>query len=401
MEFREVNFFDNLRGTWGDDFGVFLVRKGCEPMGEKVKAVIFEGGNPQSVPEKLMFEVRNAILLDNLEKMKKVREIDKIFLSTNYSDLARDAASLGVEVIENNEDNFHFGTMLQKFINEYSMENVFYFGGASIPLIQPEELREICKILLSRPKVLLSNNSQSADLVAFRPASMINHINLPPMDNMLANVLRDEADFDLELMPLSLGIVFDLDTPMDILLLAASSYTGERTREVIGNLDLDLDRIFKAKKILAGYYEDIVLMGRVGAHIIAHINTNLKCRLRIFSEERGMKALGRMDQGEVVALMGFFVEEVGIDKFFEYIERTAACALIDSRVLFAHFKLDLTETDRFYSDLGMYEKLQDPFAREFTRRAVESTVPVLLGGHSLISGGLWALANEIIKELKN
>ncbi|MDO9573762.1 MAG: hypothetical protein Q7I94_02115 [Candidatus Contubernalis sp.] len=368
-------------------------------MGQKVKAVIFEGGNPQSTPEKLMFEVRNATLLDNLEKMKKVGEIDKIFLSTNYNDLAREAASLGVEVIENNEVNFHFGNMLQSIINDYSMENVFYFGGASIPLIQPEELSEICKILLSRPKVLLSNNSQSADLVAFRPASMINQIQLPPMDNMLANVLRDEADFDLELMPLSLGVVFDLDTPMDILLLAASSYTGERTREVIGNMDLDLDRIYKAKKVMAGYYEDIVLMGRVGAHIIAHINTNLKCRLRIFSEERGMKALGRMDQGEVVALMGFFVEEVGIDNFFDYIERVAACALIDSRVLFAHFKLDLTETDRFYSDLGMYEKLQDPFAREFTQRAVESKIPVLLGGHSLISGGLWALVNEIIKEL--
>lgn len=370
-------------------------------MGEKVSAIIFEGGNPQSPPEKLMFEVRYATLLDNIEKMKMVKEIDKIFLSTNYHDLAEEAALLGVEVIKNNAENFHFGHMLQKVINDYDLHNVFYFGGASIPLIQTEELSQICQLLLSDSEVLLANNSQSADLVAFRPASMINRINLPPLDNMLANVLRDEADFQLELMPLTLGIVFDLDTPMDILLLAASAYSGQRTREAIRKLDLDLDRIHKAKKVLAGYYEDVLLMGRVGAPIIAYLNTNIKCRLRIFSEERGMKALGRLGHGEVVALMGFLLEEVGIDKFFEYIEKVAACALIDTRVLFAHFKLDLTETDRFYSDLGIYQELKDPFAREFTRRAVESKIPVLLGGHSLISGGLWALANEIVKEINN
>ncbi len=369
-------------------------------MGEKVNVVIFEGGKPESQVEKIMVQVRYAVLLDNINKMKQVKEIDKIFLSTNYRDLAREASSRGVEVIEtNSSDDFHFGRMLQSIINDYALDNVFYVGGASVPLIQSEELSKICNILFSSSKVLLSNNSQSADLVAFRPAHLINNINLPVMDNMLANVLRDEAGFQLELMPISLGISFDLDTPTDILVLAASSFVGEHTRETISNMDLDLNRLLQAKKVMAGYYEDIILMGRIGAPVIAHMNTSLKCRLRIFSEERGMKALGRLDMGEVEAMMGFFIEEVGIKKFFRYMEKVAACAFIDSRVLFAHYKLNLTETQRFYSDLGMYDKLQDSFAREFTYESVNSSIPVILGGHSLVSGGLWALTDEVSGEI--
>jgi len=356
-------------------------------MGQKVSAVIFEGGSPESLVEKMMFQVRYGVLLDNLDKMKKVKEIDKIFLCTNYAELASEAEGMGVEIIRTgSSEDFHFGRMLQDLINQYSLENVFYVGGASVPLISSEELSRICQILMSRPKVLLSNNAQSADLVAFRPASSINDINLPTMDNMLANYLRDEAGFEMELMPMSLGIYFDLDTPTDILILAASSFTGERTRMAVEKLDLDLGRIIRAKKVLGGYYEDIILMGRIGAPIIAHLNLNLKCRLRIFSEE---------SMGEVTALMGFFIEEVGINKFFRYMEKIAACAFIDSRVLFAHFKLKLTEKERFYSDLGMYDRLDDPFAREFTLQSVESSIPVILGGHSLVSGGLWALADEV------
>jgi len=42
---------------------------------------------------------------------------------------------------------------------------------------------------------------------------------------------------------------------------------------------------------------------------------------------------------------------------------------------------------------GMYFWVQarDPFLRDFTRAALEAPIPVLLGGHSLMSGGLMAL----------
>lgn len=368
-------------------------------MEEKLSIIMFEGGGPVSQVEKTMVQVRHATLLDNLEKMRSVPEAGEIFLCTNYPGLAARVAESfpEVRIVETPTKDFHFGKFLRDLINRYDLENVFYMGGASIPLVQPGEISGICQQLGSAPEMLLANNSQSADLVAFRPADRVNKINLPPMDNMLANVLRDDAGLDLKLMPLSLGTVFDLDTPTDILVLAAGSLAGQRTRAEVNRLNLDLSRVEKAKKVMAGYYEDIILMGRVGAPIVAYINTNLKCRLRIYSEERGMKALGRLGQGEVTAMMGYFLEEVGLEKFFSFMERVASCAFIDSRVIFAHFKLDLDERERYCSDLGLYQEMDNPFAREFTRRAVESRIPIVLGGHSLVSGGLWALADDIIK----
>ena len=54
-------------------------------------------------------------------------------------------------------------------------------------------------------------------------------------------------------------------------------------------------------------------------------------------------------------------------------------------------RIDATRADRFLSDLGNWTAISDPFLRDFTRLATEADIPVLLGGHSLMSGGLMAL----------
>jgi hypothetical protein len=60
-------------------------------------------------------------------------------------------------------------------------------------------------------------------------------------------------------------------------------------------------------------------------------------------------------------------------------------------VLLAHKQIDASREDRFLSGLGRWQDIGDPFLRDFTRAAAEAPIPVLLGGHSLMSGGLMAL----------
>lgn len=108
-----------------------------------------------------------------------------------------------------------------------------------------------------------------------------------------------------------------------------------------------------------------------------------------------MKALGREERGEVTSLMGYFLEEVGPEKFIDYIEKIARCAFLDTRVLMAHFRMNLTPEERFLSDLGMWEELSNPLMSDFTRAVMGSEIPVLCGGHSLVLGALWALVEEI------
>ncbi len=366
-------------------------------MTDVVSVVIFEGGYPAGAVEKMFTDVRHAVLLDNIMKLQQVPQIGPVHLFTNFPDLAREAASLGVAVRENNltPGQFHFGNTLKAIINKEKLEHVLYMGGASIPLVTVGELTTICEKLLSTAPIVYSNNAQSADIIAFAPGNLINHIEPPSVDNILAITLKDGCGIEHILFPNTIGFLFDLDTPADLLILAGSPLAGSRTKKCLERLPLDISSLERAKAVLAGDYEEAILLGRVGAPLIAHINKNLKLRLRIFSEERGMKALGREESGLAVSLMGYFLEEAGPRRFFEYCEKVAQCAFMDTRVLMVHFNMKLDAEERFLSDLGLWQELRNPMLREFTRAAVESSIPVICGGHSLVLGGLWALVDEI------
>jgi len=104
-----------------------------------------------------------------------------------------------------------------------------------------------------------------------------------------------------------------------------------------------------------------------------------------------MEASGRAERGAVRSLLGFYLEEAGPARFFHALEELADLALLDSRVLFAHLGLSPKASDRFWSDLLRPEEVGDPLVREFTVAAKEAPVPIVLGGHSLVSGGLYAL----------
>jgi len=364
---------------------------------DAVSVVIFEGGEPASEIEKMLVSVRHAVLLDNISKMNQVDSIGSIYLLTNYSWLAEEAAAMGVTVWDSGlaEKEFHFGEVLRDLINREKMDNIFYMGGASIPFVTIQELQEICSLLLSSKAIIYSNNAQSADIIAFTPGNLINRIEPPRMDNILAISLRDGTGVEHRLFRNTAGLLFDLDAPADLLVLAGSPFVGPRTYQRLRSFRLDLSRMERAKAVLRGDYEEVLLLGRVGAPVIAHINNNLKARLRIFSEERGMKALEREEKGQVVSVMGYYLELVGPQKFIETIEKVAHCAFLDTRVLMAHLKLKLSTQERFLSDLGRWEEMSQPVFKELTRAAVQSKIPIILGGHSLVLGGLWALVDEI------
>lgn len=110
-----------------------------------------------------------------------------------------------------------------------------------------------------------------------------------------------------------------------------------------------------------------------------------------------MQAEGRGRKREVRSLLGFYLEAVGARRFFQSLGEMAQAVLLDSRVLLQHRRLSPSAADRFYSDLGQPDKIGDPFLQEFTRAALEAPFPVVMGGHSLVSGGLLALL-EIYKQ---
>ncbi|MBT9137174.1 MAG: hypothetical protein DDT34_02261 [Firmicutes bacterium] len=359
-------------------------------MPKKIIAIIFEGGHPDHWVTEALAAVRAAVALDTIAKIRQVPLIDSIVLATNYADLAGRARAVGVTVHEQS-GSFHFGRELQEIIRRTEADGVLCLGGAAAPYLTITEFQAIAASLESEDNIVLTNNPQSADLIAFTPATAVLRVEPPTADNALATVLRDQAGLKRELLPHSLGVHFDLDTPTDVLLMALSEHNGPMVQGALAKLQWPTARLRAALQRLSQRHCEMGLIGRISPQVMVQINSRTFARLRVFSEERGMKALGRSESGQVVSLLGHFIEAVGVENFFSYLSKTCDVCFFDTRVLFAHRQLRLSESERFLSDLGLYQEITHPWLKDFTRAAVDCAIPVILGGHSLVSGGLWAV----------
>lgn len=361
---------------------------------ERIAIVILEGGNPLDPVEQQMVSVRKAMTLDVVEKVKHIPEIDGVYLSTNYPDLAASAAALGALVVEE-EQPFHFGRCLQNVVNLNQVDGVIYIGGASCPFLTADEFRQIAQDLRTRKNVVYTNNPQSSDIVAFTPGDAINHIDLPENDNTLATALRNQAGLERVLLPHSVGVHFDIDTPADLLVMSLSPKVSPRTRQALDALNWDNSRVRRAMELMALPQSNILLAGRVNPWTMSHVGTHYRCRLRVISEERGMRALGRAERGEVHSLLGFLLEQLSPRGLVDYISSITDAAFIDTRVIFAHLRRNLNEGQRFSSDLGLVERVGDELVAEFTEAVFNAPVPIILGGHSLVAGSMWSLVDTL------
>lgn len=358
--------------------------------------VVFEGGSTPAQPlQQQIRHLRHAVTLDSLAKYQQCGA-EEVVLVTDHPDLAREAEHLGARVYSTEGvEPFHFGLMLQQVIREIGAEAVVYTSGAALPLMSPAEIHWILQTLTAHAPCVVVNNVQSVDLAAWNPASYVQRITPPESDNLLGWLLRD-AGMEEILIPHSAAVHFDLDTPTDFQILRLSGQGGPRTRRALDELAWPVERLRAAADLLAGELPEVALIGRVGTAVVEHMNRNLRVRVRVFSEERGMKALGRDAEGSVVSLMADLLEDVGPHRFFQMLASICDGVFFDTRVLFAHRGRRVSESDRFYSDLGQVEAIHNPWVRAFTEEALQCPIPVVLGGHSVVAGGLWVLADRAI-----
>ncbi|MER3513440.1 MAG: hypothetical protein C4310_02755, partial [Chloroflexota bacterium] len=72
-----------------------------------------------------------------------------------------------------------------------------------------------------------------------------------------------------------------------------------------------------AARVLARQGGHVLVAGRIGAATWRDLETRTACWVRVFAEERGMAASGRLVRGEVRSLVGAYLSLVGPAAFFE------------------------------------------------------------------------------------
>ncbi|MHB1133738.1 MAG: hypothetical protein ACYC4L_15300 [Chloroflexota bacterium] len=358
-------------------------------MPKGVSALVFVGAGGASVPERLVQGAQEATALDTIARLLGRDWCEEVIVATGSEEFAARVEGLPV-ILERDGADFHFGRRLLELVRRHGVERALYIGGGAGPLLSDAELDGLGRAALA-DDVVAANNFFSTDFAAFAPAAALERFVPPAIDNNLAWLLHYEGGLRNEPLARTAGTQMDVDTPTDLLLLRLHPGTGPQTRAYLEGLDLDLSRPRAAMRFLTDRTAEITVAGRVGSHVWARLETDLACRKRIYAEERGMRASGREGERQVHSLLGSYLEAVGPERFFATFAAASQALFLDSRVIFHHQRLDLSNADRFWSDLLRPEEMRDRAAAAFTAAARDCGVPVLLGGHSLVSGGLLLL----------
>ncbi len=379
---------------------------GARPGAGRALAFVFEGGGHAETPlEDDLRNLRHAVCLDTLDALRALRhqgDLARIVLVTDRRGLAA-LAPPDVDIHDTSADGpaFHFGQTLARLLVQHAPDVALVLGGAAAPLLTSEDLRRFLALAWANPGASVQNNPQSPDILAFGPAAPAASLALPDSDNALGQTLV-ASGFRRVLVENSARVNFDIDTPADAAVLAGEAGLGPRTRRAcaglgwIGALRRRLDAVEAA---LSADGAELAIFGRVGPPVTGYLNMHLRCRLRLFSEERGMRALGRVASGSVVSVIGRLADAVGPEAFFSALAGCADAVLFDSRVLMAHWRSPLSDAERYHSDIGEAAAVADPRLAAFTRAAWAAEPTVVLGGHTLVYGGLWLLADRAIRRI--
>jgi hypothetical protein len=280
---------------------------------------------------------------------------------------------------------------------------VVVLGSGSIPLARPADLRRFVEVAASPGNLALANNRYSADVVAISRAAAL--LELPPLpaDNALPRWLEERAGVTVTDTRLRWRLGVDIDTPLDLIMLGSAGGQGSAAAPLVG------ERLAALADVLRNRRAELLVAGRISASTLHWLETGVACRVRALVEERGMRAASELAQSGAGnpgarppnSTLGHLLDRDGPEALAGIVAKMADAAVIDTRVLMAH-RYGPAEAswpraeDRYASDLLLTPSIADPWLASLTDSACGSEVPILLGGHTAVNGGLRLLATRAL-----
>ncbi|MFW6115871.1 MAG: hypothetical protein ACOC7Y_02295 [Chloroflexota bacterium] len=360
--------------------------------------ILLTGGWGDSDLEQALAGAHRAAARDLLETLLRIPWIRRAIVATDDQAWGETLSDLPVEIdIDPPGEPFHFGRRLAGLIDQYAAERVLYTGGASAPLLRRRRWAEVVDRLGRARRLVITNNLHSCDWAGFVPAQeaapwLAEETN----DNAIAWALSEQAGFPAAALEASAASRFDLDTPVDLLIAQRHPRIHLHLRRQLDALGWQSPQLDGILAEMAREGGSLMVTGRASSAAWQALEHNTRCWARVFAEERGMRASGRQHRGEVRSLLADYLDLVGIDRFFPALGELTNAVLLDNRVILASRGLWPSTVDRFNSDLLRWELVEEPFLQRLTRAAAQAPIPVLMGGHSVVAGGLMALTEALV-----
>ena len=264
------------------------------------------------------------------------------------------------------------------------------YTGSGMPAMTTEDWSTLLEMIESG--VATANRMFSCDWIAVPDGRMLGSVARERVDNRFAQLVRDRNGVSVQSFARSARSLMDVDTPADLVVLktaerVGSMDLGSATRaELAGQRELD-DQVRKAVRVfetMTRHTQELMVCGRVSGSDWAVLDRDTSCRVRVLSEERGLRTRGVRAR----SLIGELYERTGSEQFALLVERMADAMIWDTRPFFSHLGWDVSLYDRFAADLGRWDLIEHEELRELVWALADRRV--LMGGHSLVSGGMLA-----------
>ncbi len=302
---------------------------------------------------------------------------------------------------------FHWGRWFTSAAREAlrtaagSVDTIGYAGAGSLALVGDAALDSLLSPI---PGEVVANNRYSADafVVAGDLRAALTALESAESDNGAVRRL-EEADFRGRDLRTAAWSRFDADTPLDLALLRlAGRLPGTRRLDAAprgflematlpGGRRLEVPNLEAIGKVVRDQRGELLVAGRIPASTLALLETETACRVRAFVEERGMRASRGPGPR---SLLADWLSRHGPTGLVQELASLADAVVLDSRVVMAAVAGSADSAswppaeERFASDFCDAARIATPWLRELTEAAAAASVPVLLGGHALVSDGL-------------
>jgi len=361
---------------------------------QAVGAVLTHGSMGQTPEEQFVERARLAVLSAHVKSLRAAG-VDLVAVATDSAPFLQTRLTQRPDHwIATSHTGFDFGEMLKGAVSSLSLSACIYVGSGAGPLLRYDDYRLLVANAKNPSGEVLLNNLYSTDFASIAQAQRLLGLRLPRIDNALGILLTDQG-VSCRSLPRNLRTQYDIDTPTDVLLLQAISWQPEELRSV-SDSGFDLAAIEAVLETLTERSGRLWLYGRINPTTWSWFQDRTACQTAGVVEGRGLRSY-RDAAATICQTCGSAFAEGGWEQFFDSLAKQASAAVLDTRPLLAIGTDTATTADRFRSDLLRASRIGDHRWMAFTRAARDASLPVLLGGHNLVSGGLYLLGRACWK----
>jgi hypothetical protein len=326
--------------------------------------------------------------------------------------LARQGAAVQVIPAETHSGPFHWGSWYTAAARRVldraggSVDAIGWVGAGALALLADEGLDALLSPIAGEA---VTNNQYSSDafVVAGDIDAAVGALAGLGADNGAPRAL-ETAGFTVRDLGSAAWTRFDVDTPLDLALLrVATRLPATRTMDraisaflggaqLPGSRGLEIPRLDELLGVLRNRNAELVVAGRVPSSVFAYLEEQAACRVRLFVEERGMRAA---PANRPRSLLADWISKDGGASLVEHLATLGDAVILDTRVLMAALAGSSdpaswpSPEERFASDYSDHSSITDGWLHDCAAAAAASSVPFVLGGHTLVSDGLRILTD--------